>query len=131
MDIKKANKIIYDYMEDDCCMCLVNTICPSPSSHHEYCLNEECKKKITDLTWNPYAYNLDSLVKVWKKIADDYFFYGDNLSMSLGIFEFGNRNIFKIAIDDLCTESTENNLSIQDQACISTAKMIVKLKQEL
>ncbi len=57
MNKKEANKIIAEFMEEDVCFCDI----PSPSIHHDHCLNKKCKKVITDLTWRNYTDSLDAL----------------------------------------------------------------------
>ena len=131
MNKKEANQIIMDYMEDDCCMCSVNSICPSPSSHHDYCINDTCKKKITHLSYNPYTRSLDELNKVWNKLAQENLsFEGLCLNLSVGAngksfvdmqsnldVNYGGLDIYN-----------ETGSSLAEACCIATAKFIVKVK---
>lgn len=131
MNIKEANKIICDFLEDNSCMCLVNSICPSPSAHHKFCINPECKKEITDTSYSPYASNLDSLSLAWKKFNDEFSHY-DGLILSSAV----NENETSIEIStNLDLESggfkldSESGTSIQKTYCIATAKAIVRAKE--
>ena len=130
MNIKEANTIICDFIQDESCMCLVHSFCPSPSSHHEFCINENCKKKITHTSYNPYAKSLDSLTLVWKKLVEDYpQLEGLSFNLNLGDFQ----NMVKIesrSISDPLLLAEQEGRSIQEAYCIATAMAILKIKNE-
>jgi hypothetical protein len=131
MNIKEANKIICDFVEDNSCMCMVNSICPSPSSHHNFCINPECKKEITETSYKPYALSLDSLSIAWKQFNNDFSIY-DGLKISTTINE--NETVVQISTSlDLENGGfqleCETGTSIQKTYCIATAKAILKAQE--
>lgn len=71
MDIKSVNIILADYMKPSNCQCMIYSTCPSPSAHHEFCLNENCRKKITDDTYETYSNNLNKLNRVWLRLIQE------------------------------------------------------------
>lgn len=44
MSLQEVNMVIAEFMDSEYCNCTNTTICPSPSAHHDHCLNEECGK---------------------------------------------------------------------------------------
>lgn len=128
MDIKEANQIVCDFLEDKSCMCLVTSLCPSPSSHHENCINESCKKKITHTSYHPYATSLDSLSKAWTKLAENFD------AIQLSSFIRGDEFEASISADQedtvLLHLESEEGRSLQSSYCIATAKFIKKMQEE-
>ena len=130
MNKKEANNILCEYMQDDSCMCFVHNICPSPSSHHDFCINENCKKKITDTTQHSYIHSLDTLAKVWLKMDEDYPEFG-------GIILYSVVSKNDIAVDissnldvkngGFETERVESS-SIQESYAIATATTLLNLQ---
>ena len=64
------NIVINNYLDnEDFCLCLVTNFCPSPSSHHKHCLNDNCNKKINDLSYSPYTRSIDKLIPAVEEIG--------------------------------------------------------------
>jgi len=120
MEIRQANKIIAEYMGCKFCLCLVNSIRPNPSSNHEYCLNEDCKKIITDDSYRLYASNLDLLIKVIDQLVEEqevmeYMISGDGQDYLFESWGFSDKIL----------QFSSNN--IQETVCIGIAKTIEKV----
>jgi hypothetical protein len=125
MDIKKANQILCEFMEDDSCMCLVNRICPSPSSHHEFCINNECNKKITHTSHNPYARDINSLTKVWNELFRGY----SQIQITSTLSEDGLIVSFLGADGE--TILSEEGRDYAGTYCLATAKFIKKMQEDI
>ena len=130
MNKKEANNILCKYMNDDSCMCFVHNICPSPSSHHDFCINENCKKKITETTKHSYVHSLDSLAKVWLKMDEDYPEFGGiilNSIISKKEVSVDMSSNLDVNHGGFITELIESS-SIQESYAIATAKTLLNLQ---
>lgn len=112
MTTNDADRIIAEYMDENYCQCSIYTYCPSPSQHHENCINKECGKRIVKDSWIKYSNSLDRLVPVWEKLyATHAISFHD---------DYGGTNLY------LCTviASTGSGETFQEAAAIATAKAI-------
>lgn len=123
MTPQEADRVIAEYMECRNCLCLSLLICPSPSSHHDHCLNEGCGKYI-DAHWKPYSKSLDSLVPVWEKIGG-VFFNGEPMCDKGGGAYFCVDK--ELSQGRYLEQKALGYKTIQEAAAIATAKAIQTL----
>lgn len=122
MNIKEANQIICEFLDDNSCMCSVNRMCPSPSSHHDGCLNKDCGKKITHTSYHPYSRSLDSLMIAVKKLSEQ-----QEISLLANIKS--QSTLVSLNLENKTLNQVEVGQNIQEVYCLAVAKVIEKIKE--
>lgn len=121
----ELNVTINNYLDrEDFCLCRVTNVCPSPSSHHDRCINDNCGKKINDLSYSLYTRSLDALVQVIENLGYNmYLSYSPNSKKYRArVYRFG-----KLSEDG----DSEKKIYHKSPAMALSIALVEKINEEL